>query len=208
MNALRYSVVFVLLASVAGMLPACANGPAHSKYIYAPVDAMPGESFVAAGAGPAKVNPNWPAGFKLDIDVSIAEVRSPKYRRPYLAVWIENPAVKDKAVRFLIVWGKEIKYQNTLKYFTPLAKFNGRTVDAVTRPTRPPGEYTVTWDGLDDAGKPVAAGDYAVHVEVSREHGTRVHMSKTITCKDAKQEEMIDGNLEVAGVVLRFGTTK
>jgi thiamine biosynthesis lipoprotein len=140
--------------------------------------------------------------------VTIANVSSSKYRRPYVAVWIENPEVKNKAVRFLIVWGKELKYQNSLKNFSPLAKFNGRMVDAVTRPTRPPGEYTVTWDGLDDAGKPVPAGDYVVHVEVSREHGTRVHMMKMISCRDTKQEERLDGNLEVTGVVLRFGNMK
>ena len=72
----------------------------------------------------------------------------------------------------------------------------------------PPGEYTVTWDGLDDKGNAVAAGDYIVHVEVSREHGTRVHMTETITCNDQKQEEKLEGNLEVSSVVIRFGPRK
>jgi thiamine biosynthesis lipoprotein len=44
-------------------------------------------------------------------------------------------------------------------------------VENLTHPTKPPGSYHVLWDGLDDAGRPVAQGRYTINIEASREKG-------------------------------------
>jgi hypothetical protein len=150
-----------------------------------------------------KANPNWPPGYQLTIDLSLAQVSARNYRRPYVAVWIEGR--DGKAVRYVSVWGRRPKYQSELRVFYPLTRFSGPAVDAVTRPTRPAGQYTLLWDGMDNAGKPLPAGEYTVHVEVAREHGTRQHMKTAIACKDSPTQAEITGNVEVSSVVVRFG---
>jgi thiamine biosynthesis lipoprotein len=44
-------------------------------------------------------------------------------------------------------------------------------LSSITRPTRPPGRYTIEWDGKDDKGRAVPLGKYILNVEASREHG-------------------------------------
>ena len=83
----RTSGCCMLLAFAAIGFTGCAGASHdHRMYVYQPHDPMPGEIFVAADGKDAKANPNWPAGFQLDIDVEIASVKSSKYRRPYVAV--------------------------------------------------------------------------------------------------------------------------
>ena len=41
-------------------------------------------------------------------------------------------------------------------------------IDSVSNATRAPGKYTLRWDGKDNRGKFVAAGNYTVFIEVSR----------------------------------------
>ena len=48
-------------------------------------------------------------------------------------------------------------------------------MDALSEPTRPPGQYTLIWDGRDDQGEPVEPGSYIFHIEASREHGGHQH---------------------------------
>ena len=36
------------------------------------------------------------------------------------------------------------------------------------RPTKPPGKYSIVWDGKDDGGKAVPAGKYTVYLEAVR----------------------------------------
>ena len=45
-------------------------------------------------------------------------------------------------------------------------------VATIARPTRAPGKYDIIWDGKDDQGKPVGAGEYTLYIEAAREHGT------------------------------------
>jgi hypothetical protein len=58
-------------------------------------------------------------------------------------------------------------------------------VDAKTGATKGPGSYKVRWDGKDEQGKAVAAGNYVLFVEAAREQGGR---------NLAKQEFTWDGS--------------
>jgi hypothetical protein len=72
-------------------------------------------------------------------------------------------------------------------------KINGDwdLIASLSRATRAPGTYTINWDGLNDAGKPVAQGDYVVNVEINREHGGHTTQKAAITAgKEAATVEL------------------
>lgn len=144
---------------------------------------------------------------EVTIDLKIAQPKSSKYRRPYVAIWIEDSG--GKVARFLTVWGPQVKYQRDMRTFWQVSKQAvEKDIDAVTRATRPPGEYKIIWDGLDNAGKPLPAGDYTIQIDVAREHGTRVSMKKAVACKAAAVTEKIAGNTEIESVVLKYAPAK
>ena len=150
---------------------------------------------------------SWPKDHQLDITIKLARPRSRKYRRPYVVIWVTD--ADDKPVRTVSLWrrkSKRTKYLNSLKVWWRFGKKNLDRIDSFSRATRNPGEYTVTWDGTDDRGKPLGPGRYTVHVEVSREHGTHVHMEKSIACGTATPAtQKLPGNKEVDWVKLKYG---
>ena len=144
---------------------------------------------------------------EVAIELKIAQPKSSKYRRPYVAIWIEDSG--GKVVRFLTVWGPQVKYQRDMRTFWQVSKqAEEKDIDAVTRATRPPGEHKIIWDGLDNAGKPLPAGDYTIQIDVAREHGTRVSTKKSVACKTAAVTEKIAGNTEIESVVLKYAPVK
>lgn len=203
-------VLFVALSAAAG----CAKSRTSELSVDAPTIDIDGQTYFISSLDEMdnlrhvefladKVEPAWPKAGVLSVEFKLAQVKTGKYRRPYVAVWIENADAKP--VRFLTLWGKQAKYHRDLRDFWVFTKRNTKQVDAVTGPTRPAGAYTLEWDGNDDAGKPLPPGDYTVHIEVVREHGTRVHMKSTIACGGKAVGEKLEGNLEVVSATIQFG---
>ena len=96
--------------------------------------------------------------------------------RPFIAVWIEDA---DKfPVRTLALWYHEDRFLTGGQGLVPrrplCAACRRRTsiVRTLGAATRPPGKYTLKWDGKDQAGNFVKPGKYTVSIESSREHGT------------------------------------
>ncbi|HUO22649.1 MAG TPA: DUF2271 domain-containing protein [Caulobacteraceae bacterium] len=115
----------------------------------------------------------WPAGFEVAIDYEIPEVAAGRYRPPFVAIWITDE--DGKLVRTLFHLGSHPRRFLDSNYVWWKA-FNadgdgGDKLATVTRPSRGPGKYSASWDGKDDAGKPVGQGHYVVNIEISREHG-------------------------------------
>jgi thiamine biosynthesis lipoprotein len=71
-------------------------------------------------------------------------------------------------------------------------KINGDwdLIASLSRATRAPGKYTITWDGLNDAGKPVPQGDYVINVEINREHGG--HTTQKAAIKAGSEAATVD----------------
>jgi thiamine biosynthesis lipoprotein len=130
---------------------------------------------VDAGAGvPVTTGANWNQSMELMIKLELPRIDNPRYRRPYVAVWVED---KDKyPVRTIALWFQKPRYLNEMtNWYRDDQVRNlseGTDISAtVSSATRPPGEYTLRWDGKDNAGKLVKAGKYTVVVEAAREHG-------------------------------------
>ncbi len=92
---------------------------------------------------------------------------SRRYRRPYVAVWIEDKG--GLTVRTLELWLQTRqpgpRWHKDLKRWYRDDQVRRQAdetnlIDTISRATRPPGKYTVTWDGKDDHGKPVGPGTY------------------------------------------------
>ena len=129
----------------------------------------------AAAAQAAQQAGVWPTGFELAVNLELPRMDGGRYKRPYVAIWIED---KDKfPVKTMALWVQKPRWIPDLKAWyhddrmRSMAEGTELTV-SFTSATRPAGKYTVKWDGKDNAGKLVKAGKYTVCLEVAREHGT------------------------------------
>jgi thiamine biosynthesis lipoprotein ApbE len=153
-------------------------------------------------------NTGWPAGYQVTIDLALA--KSPKasagkpYRRPYVAVWIEDPS--GRPVRTVAVWGNDPKYLKELTLWWTIGSKDAALVKAVSKATRDGGAYKLSWDGLDDKGQPVPQGVYVVRLEVHREFGQHIkNMSAALPCRAKPSGLDFRPSLEVDGVKVRYG---
>ena len=70
--------------------------------------------------------------------------------------------------------------------------------------TRPPGHYSLKWDGKDNEGKLVKAGKYTVVVETSREHGTYQIERHEMSFAGQAQQATLPGGKEMGAVTLEY----
>jgi len=117
---------------------------------------------------------NWNPAYELTIGLELPQSHDARYRRPYLAAWIED--ADHFPVRTLALWSGNPRWIPDLKQWyrddqmRSLAEGTdiSRTVGSATRPA---GKYTLQWDGKDNTGHYVKAGSYSVVIEAVREHG-------------------------------------
>jgi thiamine biosynthesis lipoprotein ApbE len=162
----------------------------------------------------ATAKSGWGADHELEIkfEINSAESKTRSYRRPYVAVWVEDE--QGKVVRNLIVWvsmggaGPD-RWLPDLKrwYKAERARrdIDGTdTVHTIGRSTRPPGEYSVVWNGLDDDKQPVPPGKYTIFIETAREHGTHQSIRKEVTLADKPFSEELKGNVEIRSAAVEY----
>lgn len=135
---------------------------------------------------------------------------SRRYRRPYVAVWIED---KDKfPVRTLSLFLMQNNpgprwYRDLRRWYSDdqLRKLvdSRDMIKTVSKPTRNPGKYKVSWDGMDDSGAVVADGKYTLLIEAAREHGTyqlikhEFELGKSFAAK-------LKGNAEISAASIKY----
>jgi thiamine biosynthesis lipoprotein len=159
--------------------------------------------FAAAAAADTS---GWNPGYQLTISVELARLDG-QARRPYLAVWVED---QDKfPVRTIALWRQKERYLADLKSWyrgdrLRLLTEGNDLISSISSATRPPGKYTINWDGKDNAGKYVKPGRYTVYIEAAREHGTYqlIHQEMDFTGTPRKIE--LPGNLEVTAASLDY----
>jgi hypothetical protein len=121
---------------------------------------------------------------ELEVQVELPKIETGTYHRPYVAVWIEDE--QQQPVRLVEAWlDKPDWIKDLRRFWRKLGRSEPQLVDAKTGATKGPGSYKVRWDGKDEQGKAVAAGNYVLFVEAAREQGGR---------NLAKQEFTWDGS--------------
>ena len=116
----------------------------------------------------------WDPAYELGIDITLPRIDDARYRRPYVAVWIEDG--DHYPVRTLALWFEKTRWLPDLKQWYRDDQVRNITEGTdvsrtVSSATRAPGKYTLKWNGKDNEGKPVKAGKYTICIEAAREHG-------------------------------------
>ena len=148
----------------------------------------------------------------IEFEINQPEGQRGRYRRPYVAVWVED---KDGfPVRTLILWLSQggagpDKWVPDLKRWYRADQQRKDTdekdlVHMFSRPTRPPGKYSTVWDGKDADGKPLPPGEYTVFVEAAREHGTNQGIRHPLTLGGEPFSEELKGNVEIRSASLSY----
>jgi thiamine biosynthesis lipoprotein len=150
-----------------------------------------------------------PAAFDLMITLELARIEDPRYRRPYVSVWVED---KDHfPVKTIALWFQKPRWLSELKswYHDDQIRTMAEGTDlstSISAATRPPGKYTLRWDGKDNAGKAVKPGHYTICVEAAREHGTYQIIRQEIDFDGRTAKQMtLPGGTEIGGVTLDYG---
>jgi thiamine biosynthesis lipoprotein ApbE len=129
---------------------------------------------IAKAAAAATDSGQWNPTYELTINVELPHPQGFGARRPFLAVWVED---KDRfPVRTVALWFDKTRWLNELRAWYRDDRLRAMSegsdiTKSVSSATRSPGKYSFKWDGKDNAGKPVKAGQYTVLVEAAREHG-------------------------------------
>lgn len=152
----------------------------------------------------------WPQGAKLTVSYEINNPNTTRYRRPYVAVWVED--TNGFPVRTLVLWLQEGRGSRWHRDLTRWYKQDQvrRLVDGtkligtVSAATRPPGKYKAVWDGKDDHGNFVPRGTYTLYIEAAREHGTHQLASETITIGLKPLQGSLKGNTEIKTVEFEY----
>jgi thiamine biosynthesis lipoprotein ApbE len=135
-----------------------------------------------------------------------------RYRRPYVAVWVEDE--DGHPVRTLSLW-VSMGGSGPFQWLPDLKRWYQGDQDrkliekkeiffTVARPTRPPGKYKVIWDGKDNQGKQLPGGLYTVTIEAAREHGTYQSIRKEVTLEGKPFTEELKGNVEIKSATIEY----
>jgi thiamine biosynthesis lipoprotein ApbE len=152
----------------------------------------------------------------LHVDFTLAKVGGGGYRRPYVAVWLEDE--ESFPVKTAVLWiqteqpGPRWHRDLTRWYRNDRIRKLSEKVDmieTIAGATRGPGEYSAHFDGTDNTGKPLKPGKYTLFLEVARENGTYQLLKQSIQWNDEEFAIQDWGsNVEVAKASIRFIPSK
>ncbi len=190
------------------------------------VSSLPGvRCLLVTASGAVLTSPNWPAQetgtpdaapeksstpMVVEFEIKRAE-NSGRYRRPYVAVWIEDKdgfPVKTLSLFLMQNQPGPRWYRDLRRWYSDeqLRKVVDDTdlIATVSKPTRNPGKYRVEWDGSDDAGKVLPAGEYTLLIEAAREHGTYQLMKHPFKLGGEAFTAKLTGNEEIAAASVQY----
>lgn len=169
----------------------------------------PGWSRLALAPAPAQSGAaaTWDGSMELNVQFELARIDAQRYRRPFVAIWIED---KDRfPVRTIALWFDKPRWLPDLKAWSRADRMRtmaeGTDLTAsVSSATRPSGKYSVKWDGKDHQGKFVRPGLYTVFIEAAREHGTYQLLRQEMEFTGKPRQVQLTGNAEIAAASLDY----
>jgi hypothetical protein len=116
----------------------------------------------------------WDERFELALTFQIGDPRAGLgLRRPYVVTYVETP--DGRSVRTISLWSQKAQWIREMRRWyraegvRRAADGGPSLIDTLTQPTRPPGTYTVIWDGRNDQGELVEQGEYVIFLESVRQ---------------------------------------
>jgi thiamine biosynthesis lipoprotein ApbE len=149
----------------------------------------------------------WDPNYELTIGININLIQGFRVTRPYVAIWIEDE--NGHPVRTIALWFNKFRYLHELQTWYGdelLYRTDGAEslASSISSATRPPGSYTLNWDGKDDSRKLAKPGRYRVFVEVSREHGTRQLIRQDMDFTGTPKRVDSPGGIEIASAYFDY----
>lgn len=136
-----------------------------------------------------------------------------QYRRPYVAVWLEDES--QFPVKTALLWVQTSQpgprwHRDLLRWYRhdQMRRLVNETrlIGTVSAATRGPGEYKAVFDGTNDEGQPLKPGKYTLFIEVAREHGTYQVIRQPLTLGDAAiPSTKMKTNVEVSAAAFEYG---
>ncbi len=146
--------------------------------------------------------------YELTIELELARFEG-RFRRPFVAVWVEDK--KKESVRNLAVWYNKSRWLPDLKRWyskNQPGKMSPVRMESISSATRAAGKYTLTWDGLDEQGKPVPTGKYMIYIEAAREHGTYQLLKQEMEWNGKAKHIDLVGGIEITAASLDYHKVK
>lgn len=153
----------------------------------------------------------WNGGHELAVKFEIIQAQGGRYRKPYVAVWVED--ADGFPVKTLALWvqagGPGPRWIPDLKRWYRSDRVRALVdptdlVETLAEPSRRPAEYNLVWDGKDNQGELVKPGEYTVYIEAVREHGTYQLMRARMNLSDEAATVELEDNEEVAGASVEY----
>jgi hypothetical protein len=147
------------------------------------------------------------AAVEVVINFELARIDGQRYRRPYVAVWIED---KDKfPVRTVALWFQKDRWLPDLRGWyrgdrLRLLAEGNEIATTVSSATRPAGRYTMKWDGKDNKGVAVKPGKYMVCIEGVREHGSYDLLKQEVDLTGGPKQFTVTGGLEILSATIDY----
>lgn len=148
----------------------------------------------------------------LEVEIN-RPAASRRYRKPYVAVWVEDG---DKyPVKTIALWIMQNRpgprWYPDLKQWYRGDRMRSLVdekdlIDGMSSATRSPGKYKVAWDGTDDAGVPLPPGKYNLLIESAREHGTYQLIKQEFEIGKSLKKQL-KGNSEIKSVSVDYKAT-
>lgn len=115
----------------------------------------------------------------LAVKVEVPQLNVAEYHRPYLALWLEH-GDQSFAANLAVWYDVKKKDNGGAKWLKDLRQWwrkSGRElqlpIDGMTSATRAPGEHALTFPAAKATVDKLAAGDYQLVIEATREGGGR-----------------------------------
>lgn len=114
----------------------------------------------------------------LNVTVEVPKLNVAEYHKPYVAIWIENPADSTAAGTLAVWYDAKNREDNGAKWLKDMRQWwrkAGREMsfpaDGVSGATRAPGPHKLVFSGAKSALKNLKPGQYNLVVEAAREVG-------------------------------------
>lgn len=158
----------------------------------------------------SKANEKTTAG--LNVDFTLNRPEGGRYRRPYVAVWLEDEDGFPVKTALLWMqtkqpgprWHRDLTRWYRNDRFRKLAE-DKELIGTISAATRGPGQYQARFDGTDNQGKPLPYGKYTLYIEAAREHGTYQIIRKPVELRaDPISKQGLQGNVEIGNASFEY----
>lgn len=145
-----------------------------------------------------------PEDFGLYIDYEIPRIDTSDYEYPYVVMWVTTE--DKKLVRALTVIGNQPRWvEENYVFWRRYGRKNLALIEALSRPSKAPGQYNLSWDGYSHKGEPVAQGTYILHIEASREHGGHQYIKRELSLSSDTFEDIVNAGDELGQIDIHYG---